>query len=50
MALSFGSCAVRRLPQGHFDFDRELLNVGVQKLEGIFSIVLMNFLAWEQMT
>jgi len=37
---------VRRLPQGHFDFDRELLNIGVQKLEDIFSMVLMKFRAW----
>jgi hypothetical protein len=41
---------VRRLSQGHFDFDRELLIVGVQKLEAIFSMVLMNFRAWSQMT
>jgi len=40
---------VRRLPQGHFDFDRELLNVGVQKLEDIFSMVLMNYRPWGQM-
>jgi hypothetical protein len=41
---------VRRLSQGHFDFDREILNVGVQKLEDIFSMVLINFRAWGQIT